>query len=220
MKTAVFIALIGAAIAQADSLDAILTRMDASSKSFKSASADIKQTEYTALLKSSDDEFGTLKVKRGAKSVMAVLDYTKPALHTSVIKDKKATLYTPLAKTATEYDLGKYKSSVDQYVLLAFGSSGEELKKTYALKVLGTENVGSGAATRIELTPKSDEVKKLFTKFEMWIPEGQSYAIRLKATAPSDNFYLFDYSNVKINAAIPDSAFDLKLPKDVKINRP
>ncbi len=220
MKQFFFVALFAAGIVRADSLDAILARMDTSSKLFKTASADIKQGEYTAIIKDLTESYGTLKIKRGPKSLMAVIDYTKPDVHTSLIRDKKALLYTPLAKTATEYDLSRYKSSVDQYVLLAFGSSGEDLKKNYTLKVVGTEQLGSVSTTRVELTPKSEEVKKLFVKFELWIPEGQSYAIRLKFTAPSDNYYLVDYSNVKINPVIADSAFELKLPKDVKINHP
>jgi outer membrane lipoprotein-sorting protein len=204
----------------ADSLDAVLARMDANAKTFKSAAADIKQTEYTAILKDSTEEFGVLKIKRDNKGVMALLDYTKPDKHASLIKDKKAWVYTPKAVSASLYDLGKYTTSVDQYVLLAFGSSGAELRKNYDVKPGGTETIGSKPTTRLELTPKSDEVKKMFAKIELWIPDGEAYAVRLKATAPSDNYYQFDYSNIAKNPGLADSVFDLHMPKNVKIVKP
>lgn len=194
--------------------------MDTNAKTFKSATADIKQTEYTAILKDSVEEFGVLKIKRDNKGVMALMDYSKPDKHASLIKEKKAWVFTPKANTVSVYDLGKYTSSVDQYVLLAFGSSGAELRKNYDVKAGGMETIASRPTTRLELTPKSEEVKKMFSKIELWIPDGEAYAVRLKATAPSDNYYQFDYSSIAKNPTLADSAFDLHMPKNVKVVKP
>ena len=71
-------------------------------------------------------------------------------------------------------------------------------------------------ATRIELTPKSDELKKLVTKIELWIPEGQTNPVQEKITQPSKNYSLVKYSDLKINPTLPDSAFALTLPAKVK----
>ena len=60
-------------------------------------------------------------------------------------------------------------------------------------------------------------LKKLITKIELWIPEGQSNPIRAKFSAQlSKNYEMVDYSDIKVNPALPDSAFKLELPPNVK----
>jgi outer membrane lipoprotein-sorting protein len=204
----------------ADSLDAILTRMDSAARAFKSITANIKQTEYNALLKDSEEALGVMKIKRDNKSVMAITEYSKPDPHTELIRDKTVNIYRPKAKVNEVYDLGKNVAVADQFLLLAFGTSGSDLKKNYDIKFGGAETINSIATSRIELTPKSEEGKKFVTKIELWIPEGQSIAIREKAMTPSDNYYLFDYSNLKPNAPLSDSDFNLKLPAGVRTVHP
>jgi outer membrane lipoprotein-sorting protein len=204
------------ALVWADSLEAVLARMDKAAKGFKSATADLKQVEYTAVIKESTEESGVLRIKRNSRNVTAITEYSKPEPHAVLFKDKEAQVYSPKAKMDQIYDLAKFTSTVDQFVLLAFGTSGEELRRNYDVKLGGPETVGSTATSRLELIPKSAEVKRLFSKFELWVPEGQGNAIREKLTAPSGDYYLLEYSNVKLNVALPDSVFDLKMPKDVK----
>jgi outer membrane lipoprotein carrier protein len=208
-------------LARADSLDAILARMDRAAKDFKSVTAKIRRSEYTAVVKElSAEESGELRIRRAKNGVTAILDFTHPNPYTILIKDKKVNIYRPKAKLVEVYDFAKYNSVVDQFLLLAFGTSGVDLRKNYEVKRGGAETVESVPATRLELFPTSDEVKKLITKIELWIPEGQSNAIREKINEPSGNYNLADYSNIKLNVPLPDSAFDLKLPKDVKTVRP
>ena len=204
-------------VARADSLDAVLARMDKAAKEFKSATADLKQVEYTAVIKESTEESGVLRIKRSNRGVTAITEYTKPAPHSFLVKDKKGQTYEPKAKMVQVYDLAKYTTLVDQFLLLAFGTSGDDLRRNYDIKPGGAEAVGSAATTRLELAPRSVDARRLATKIELWIPEDQGNAIREKVTAPSGDYYLVDYSNVKLNVPLPDSAFDLKLPKDVKI---
>ena len=81
----------------------------------------------------------------------------------------------------------------------------------------GTETIDKTPTTRIELIPKTDEVKKLVTKIELWIPDGKTDAIREKVTEPSDNYYIANYSNIQRNIPIPDSIFDFKPSKGVHV---
>jgi outer membrane lipoprotein-sorting protein len=216
MLAAAALAMHVSPVARAESLDAVLARMDKAAKEFKSASADLKQVEYTAVIKESTEENGVLRIKRSNRSVTAITEYTKPEPHAVLFKDKEAQVYSPKAKMDQIYDLAKFNSTVDQFVLLAFGTSGEELRRNYDVTLGGAENVGSTATSRLELIPRSKEVKRLFSKFELWIPDGQGNAIREKLTAPSGDYYLLEYADVKLNVPLPDSVFDLKMPKDVK----
>jgi outer membrane lipoprotein-sorting protein len=220
VKTPTVIVLLGVAAiaARAETLDAILARMDASSKAFKSVTANIKRSSYNELLKDSDpEESGDLRIQRNKNAVAAVLDFKQPNAYTVFFKDKKAYVYRPKAKVAEEYDFSKNASTIDQFLLLGFGTSGEELRKNYDVRLGGAENIGPTQTTRLELIPRSDEVKRLITKIEVWIPDGKSNAIREKISEPSGNYNLANYSNVNFNPSLPGSAFDMKLPSDVKI---
>jgi len=136
------------------------------------------------------------------------------------VKGHKGLMYYPKAKVADEYDLNQLTGALDQFLLLAFGTSGADLRKTYEVTLAGSDKINGTPASRLELRPKTDELKKYITKIELWIPDGVANAIQEKVTTPSGNYNLVSYSNVKINPNIPDSAFDLKLPKDVQIRHP
>jgi outer membrane lipoprotein-sorting protein len=105
-------------------------------------------------------------------------------------------------------------------VLLGFGVSASDLRKDYDIKLIGAENVGSVHATRIELTPKSAEVRKNYaSKIELWI-DGQANKVQDKWITPSKDYYQVTYSDLKVNLALPDSDFELNLPPGVKELRP
>lgn len=209
------------AAARADTLEAILARMDHAAKEFQAVSTDYQQVDYTAALKDlSSPENATLRIKRNKAAVSAILVFDEHNPHTVVIKGGKAYMYYPAAKTEQVYDVGKFGAMLDQYILLAFGTSGAELRKNFEVKLAGTETVDSKNVSKIELKPKGGESKKIITKIELWIPEGESSAIREKVTKDSDDYWLVSYSNINLKARVDDSAFDLKLPKDTKIVYP
>ncbi|HLW76656.1 MAG TPA: hypothetical protein VKS01_06710 [Bryobacteraceae bacterium] len=206
-----------AALARADSLETILARMDASAKTFKSATATLTQTAYTAVVKETfPPDTGALTIKRNGANVSALIVFGEPDAHTVVVKGHTAELYHPKANEEEIYDLGKNAGLVDQFLLLAFGTSGAELQRHYNITAGGAEKIGDVATTRLDLTPMTGEVKKVITKIQLWIPDGKSNAIQEKVTEPSGNYDLAVYSNIKTNPNVPDSVFDLKLPKDVK----
>jgi len=207
--------------AAADSLDAILARMDASAKKFQSVTATLTQSEYTAVIKQMDGpDAGELKIKRSGGHVSALLSFTGENAHTLAVKGNTGWQYYPKAKTVDEYSLAKYAGTIDQFLLLAFGTSGSDLRKTYDVSLGGTDSIKGIQAARLVLKPKTEELKKVITMIELWIPEGQAAGIQEKVTEPSGNYILAEYSNVKMNPNLPDSAFDLKLPKDVQVRHP
>lgn len=206
------------ACARADSLDAILGRMDAAARNFKSATANVSQRDYTAAIQDlSDAQNATLTIKRNGANVDALMAFGEPDAHTIVVKGHTAQNYHPKANQVDIYDrIAHYSGMMDQFLLLAFGTSGADLRKNYDVSVGGTEAINGVSTSRLVLLPKSDEVKKAITKIELWIPDGKSNAMQEKVTEPSGNYYLALYSNVKLDANVPDSVFELKLPKNVK----
>jgi outer membrane lipoprotein-sorting protein len=199
----------------------VLSRMDRAAEEFHSYSAQMKRVQFTAVLGDSSESTGTVLLRRTKKDgTVGVVEFQKPDPRKVYIKGKTVQVLYPKAKTVEIYDTSKYTSNMDQILLLGFGTSAEELNKTYLLKDGGVDKINGTDTTRIELTPKSDEMKKLITKIDMWIAAGQSTPVRVKFSEPSKNYELVDYSETKLNPALPESAFKQEVPAGFKRIKP
>jgi outer membrane lipoprotein-sorting protein len=216
VKIALSILMFASVLAPAEPLADVLSRMDRAAAEFRSLSARMKRVQFTAVLGESSEMEGELRLKRMKGGTLGIIDFQQPEKRTVFIDGKSVYVFYPKANTEEIYDARKYSSNMDQILLLGFGTSSAELKKSYDFKDGGAEKINGVQTTRIELTPKSDELKKLITKIELWIPEGQSNPIRAKFSEPSKNYEMVDYSDIKVNPALPDSAFKLELPPNVK----
>jgi len=199
-----------------ETLADVLGRMDQTAHEFTSVSARMKRMQYTAVIDEKSTSEGVIRLKRSPKGTLGVIEFQGDEQRTVFISGKTAQIFYPKANSVEIYDTSKYVSNIDQFLLLGFGTSSAELRHSYDLKVLGTETVGGAAATHLELIPKSAEVKNLISKIDLWIPEGQSTPVQEKVTEPSKNYELVNYSEIKVNPGLPDSAFQLKLPSSVK----
>jgi len=206
--------------AGADSLPDILTRMDRSAKEFHSLSAHMKRADFNAVLNESTDSEGAVRLKKTKNGAVGIVEFQPPEQRTYYFSGKSVEIYYPKAKSVEIYDAGKYTSRIDEMLLLGFGTSGTDLTKTYDIKVLGAEPIGSVQTTHLELTPKSDELKKYFARIELWIPDGKTNPVQEKVTQPSKDYSIVSYSDVNLNPSLPDSSFVFTVPNGVKQVRP
>jgi len=215
------LALLLAPALRADSLEDVLARMDRAAAEFKSFSAKLKRVDFTAVLNESTELTGEVAMRRVKGGNQALTKFDPPEPHEIYFAGRTMKRYYPKANTVEIYDAGKLSATADQMMLLGFGISSGELRKNYDLKLVGAENVGPTHATRIELTPKSAEMRqKYVSKIDLWIPDGQGNPIQEKVISPSKNYFLVTYSDLKVNPSLPDSAYTLKLPPGVKELRP
>ncbi len=201
-----------AGLLSAEPLETILARMDAGAKTSLSFSANVKWDEYTKVLNTTDTQHGALKLKKSKGRVMGRLDITDPDVFTWHFFGDIWEKYLSKANVIQEYQVAKLAKSTDQYLLLVFGLSGADLKKSYDLKLGGEETVAGTKTTRIELYPKDKEAKKLVAKVELWIPLGQTYAVQQKVTEPNGDYNLWIYADAKLNPNLPDSAYSFVAP--------
>ena len=194
----------------AETLAAIEARMDHAAPEFKTVSAKLKKASFTKVIDETTSESGTFLIKRvKADDTRVKLEFTGADARTAVFHDHKYELLLPKLKVVQEYDLGKYRSLVDQFMLLGFGTSGKSLAQNYDIKVVKQEELASQQTTRLELTPKSKEAREHLSKIEMWIPEGQSYPVQQKLHFPSGNYDTVTYTDVKLNAPLSDESLKL-----------
>ncbi len=191
--------------------------MDQAAPKFTGMEADLTRITYTKVIDDKAVESGTIRLrKNGPKDLQVLVDFTKPDPKTAAFRGRKAEIYYPKLKTVQEYDLGKQSDLVDQFMLVGFGSTGKELRSAYSIKYAGEESIAGQKAHHIELTPTSAGMADKIRQVDLWIADSGGYPVQQRFTQTSGDYYLFTYSNVKINPALGDDALKLKLPKGVK----
>jgi outer membrane lipoprotein-sorting protein len=199
-----------------EALNGILARMDQAAVKFQSFSAATKTIDYTAVLDSKEEQAGVMRLKKAKGGMQGVVVFADPDPRTIYFAGKTLEVYHPRANNVEIYDAGKHTNVIDEIILLGFGTSGAELHKNYQVTLAGTDTLNGVRTSRLELIPKSDEVRQYANKIELWIPEGESNPIQEKVTQPSKDYHLVQFSDRKINPTLPDSDFSLKLPAGVK----
>jgi outer membrane lipoprotein-sorting protein len=205
-----------AATANPESLENVLARMDRAAASFKDLSADVRWVQHTAAINLDAVDIGSILLKRSKHDIRMRVEFTAPDRKSLALQGHKLEIYYPNTNTVEEYDTGKYREMLEQFLLIGFGTSGKELASAYTMKVLGSETVAEKPATHLELIPKSAEMLKNLKKLEMWISDNNVYPVQQKFYLPGGDYRLVTYTNVKINIGLPDADLRLKLPKDVK----
>jgi outer membrane lipoprotein-sorting protein len=216
--TAIALGTVPAQTAQKWSADGVLMMMDKSAKDFRSLTADIENQKYTAVVKDTSIETGQIFVRHDQKMR---IEFTKPEPRTILRTGDSLFLYNPKLNRVEEYDLGKNRAMVDQYIRLGFGTKSEDLKKSYLVTVTGEEDLDHRKAILMDLTPKADQVRSQITRIQMWIDEASWLPMQQKFyEAGSGDYILFHYTNVMKNLKISESKFKQDWPKNASHEKP
>jgi outer membrane lipoprotein-sorting protein len=216
--TAIAVGTVPAQTAQKWSADGVLMMMDKSAKDFRSLTADIENQKYTAVVKDTSIETGQIFVRHDQKMR---IEFTKPEPRTILRTGDSLFLYNPKLNRVEEYDLGKNRAMVDQYIRLGFGTKSEDLKKSYLVTVTGEEDLDHRKAILMDLTPKADQVRSQITRIQMWIDEASWLPMQQKFyEAGSGDYILFHYTNVMKNLKISESKFKQDWPKNASHEKP
>jgi outer membrane lipoprotein-sorting protein len=192
-------------------LDNVLKQLDAHSADFQSLTADLERTKVTVVVNDKSTESGRIWVRRDDKMR---IELTQPDARTILRDGDFFYLYNPKIHRVEEYNLGKKKSLVDQFLLLGFGTSGSSLKEGYNISLQGEETLDDKKVLRLELLPKTDEVKKQLSKINLWLDESSWLPIQQQFfETGSGDYFIIHYGKIERNARIPDSEFKPHWPR-------
>lgn len=213
--------ILASALACGSPLDETLARMDKSAAGFRGLQANVRRLSYTAVIKDSSEESGRISIYRPRpRDLRMLVEFDRPDPRAVSFQNKKVQIFYPKLNTVQEYDLGKQGSLVDQFVLLGFGTSSSDLKKSYSIKYVGEETVEGVKADRLDLVPLSSEVLNHFRHIEIWVSREDGITVQQQLFQPSRDYTLFVYSAIKLNPAMGEESVRLKLPKGVKKETP
>ena len=199
-------------------IDAVLKQLDAAAKEFRSLTADLERTKVTVVVNDRSTETGQILVRQDDKMR---IELTQPDPRT-ILRDGNALyVFNPKIRRVEQYDLGKHRALVDQFLLLGFGTSGSDLKKSYLVTVLGEETLDKQKVVLLELTPKSDEVRNQISEIRLWIDESTWLPAQQKFfETGSGDYFLIRYTNLVRNIKIPDSRFKAHWPRGTSKIKP
>ncbi len=192
-------------------LESVLKQLDAAAKEFHSLTADLERTKVTVVVNDKSTETGQIQVRRDDKMR---IELTQPDPRTILRDGDTLSIYNPKAKRVEEYDLGKHRALVDQFLLLGFGTSGSELKKSFLVTLQGEELLDKKKVLLLELTPKSDTVRNQVSKIQLWVDQSTWIPVQQKffETGTGD-YFTVHYTNIARNVPIPDSRFKAHWPR-------
>ncbi|HTA52624.1 MAG TPA: outer membrane lipoprotein-sorting protein [Candidatus Acidoferrum sp.] len=192
------------------SLESAFRELDARAKDFHSVSADIERTKVTVVVNDKSTESGTIKV-RGDRML---LDLTAPDPRTILRTGDSLFVYTPGLKRVEEYNLGKNRALLDQFLLLGFGTDSNEMRKSYLVTYMKEDKIDDRKAVELELTPKMEAVRSQISKIQIWLDEATWLPAQQEFfEAGSGDYSIVKYSKIVRNPDLPDSQFKPHWPK-------
>jgi outer membrane lipoprotein-sorting protein len=219
---AAFLCLSPAASAQSSpkwTADSVLGMMDAAARDFHSLTASIEHIKYTDVVKDTFTESGQMWLQK--KDERMRIEFSKPDVRTILRAGDSLFIFNPKINRVEEYNLGKNRALVDQYVLLGFGSRSESIKRSYLVAFYGEQDLDGKKTVQLELTPRSDEIRAQISKVQIWVEESSWLPVQQKFfEAGSADYLIFHYSDVRKNLKIDESRFRADWPKNATKIKP
>jgi outer membrane lipoprotein-sorting protein len=198
-------------------LEAVQRQMDEAAKDFHSLSADVERTKVTVVVNDRSTETGAIRVRDDKM----LLQLNAPDARTVLRNGDTLYLYNPGLQRVEEYNLGKNRGLVDQFLLLGFGTSGKELRKAYLVTVEGEPTIGDRKTVELELTPRSDAVRRQISRVNLWLDLSSMLPVQQEFyETGSGDYSIVRYSHVVKNPSIPDSVFKPHWPKGTQKVKP
>jgi outer membrane lipoprotein-sorting protein len=194
---------------------AILARMDKAASEFKTMTARITSVVHTDVLNDDSTETGTAVMKKlAAGQVQGLINFPAPDQRTYSFENRRLRIYYPKINTIQVFDLGKNGEQLDQFLMIGFGTSGTALAKDYQVSTFATDPVKgfeNVPTIGLRLIPKTAEARQYVKQVELWLPAtGDPYPIKEKISAPSGDYRVITYTDLKTNQPLPPDALQLK----------
>jgi len=195
--------------------------MDSAATSFRGMTAKIRMISYTAIIKETTEESGTITLRSPKpRTVVALIDFEKPDKKSFSFRDKKAQIYLPKINTVQEYDLGKYDSLLTQGLLIGFGTSSKDLQRNYTISGGTDETIEGLKTSKLELVPTAETIRQHITRIELWVGTDTGLPVQEKLYRKSGDYTHIVYSDMKLQSNLTDEQVKLKLPGNVKKEYP
>ncbi|HWA95555.1 MAG TPA: hypothetical protein VG844_13215 [Terracidiphilus sp.] len=202
---------------QAQDTGSALQKLNKAAANFHTMSADFEFDSYvTDPIPDKDVQKGTVYYERkGSHFEMGVhIGEVNGRPVPKVIvccQDSAVKLYEKLTDQVTT--LTKL-SHYENYFMLGFGASGDELADKWNIKDLGSEMLDGVKTEKLELVPKDPTMRKNLPKVTLWMDLDRGISLKQVFDEGAGQYRVCVYFNIKMNRSLPSDAF--KLPTTSK----
>jgi outer membrane lipoprotein-sorting protein len=191
-------------------LDSILATMDRTAASFRAAQADFNWTLVNSVVNDRFEQTGRIYFARRGDETKMFAEFNPPDAEQVLYSGGKIQLYKQKLGTVDVYDAGTHKDEAETFLVLGFGSSGAEMRKSFDVKYDGEEKIGNVNTAKLVLTPKSESIRNHFPEILLWINPENGISVQQKLVEKNDSYRLARYSNIVLTQKISEKVFKLK----------
>ncbi len=204
----------------APTLESVLRKMDEAAASFQSTQADFVWDQYQKVVDEHDTQKGTVYYRRAGKEIEMMAEIKEPDPKFVLYKDGKLQVYQPKIEQVIVYPTAGNQSEIESYLVLGFGGSGQDLKKSFDVSFLGEETVSGIATGELQLIPKSEKFRNNVSKILLWIDLSRGISVQQQFFQNEGDYRLAKYSSVQLKAKIGSDVFQLKTTKKTQFVSP
>jgi len=219
-RWAVAMVCVGAMVAVGDSagaamdpaLDRVLGQMDSAAEKFRTTEASVVWDQYQKVVDEHEEQKGKVYFRHnGDNEVQMAADITDPDQKYVLFNGSKIQVYQPKIDQVTVYNTGKNRDAFESFLVLGFGGGGHDMLKSFDVKYLGSEAVDGTTTAKLDLVPKTVNVRNNIDHIVLWIDPSRGISLQQQFFfGASGDYRLAKYSDIKMNEKIPDSVFKLK----------
>jgi outer membrane lipoprotein-sorting protein len=199
-------------------LEQVLSQMDEAAAKFRTTQASFTWIQYNKVIDDiADTQKGKVYFRRAGRDIEMAADITEPDTKLLVFSDGKITVYQPRIEQEDIYDAKAHREEFESFLVVGFGGGGHDMLKSFAVQFLGNEKIGDIQTAKLDLVPKSEEVKRNFSHLELWIDPQRGVSIQQQLFETSGDYRLAKYSDITVNQKISDNAFKLKITSKTRV---
>jgi outer membrane lipoprotein-sorting protein len=202
----------------ADDLAAVLHELDAAAVQFRTATAEFEwRTEQTEPVPDTETQAGTIYFSRTnstfqmAAHIRVVNKRNVPKILTYSNSTGVVTLYEKSTNPLQVFKAGARQTQLESVLLLGFGASGKEIEGKWNVSYVRSEILAGVRCEVLELVPKDPEMKKTLLGVTIWVDASRAVTLKQIFDQGQGNSRVCVYTNLKVNARLPDDAFNPKV---------
>ena len=102
---------------------------------------------------------------------------------------------------------GKNRAEVENYLVLGFGGSGQDLQKSFDVTYLGPETINGVATAKLKLCRNRRKCETLSAQILLWIDLDRGVSVQQQVFEPQGDYRLAKYSNIQASKTRSPTTF-------------
>ncbi len=211
-------------------LSAVFAQMDAASKRFQSATADVERDNYERVVHETTVEKGTIYIDRShgaiefGATVAEVGPGGQPAPTPSRIISYTAgslEMYTPVEKQVDVFKSGANRGRLEGYFALGFGGTSQSLQQSWNITDAGpetlTDNGKSIKTEKLVLVSKDPGIRNTFKQITLWLDPTRDVSLKQLFETPAGDRQTATYTNIRLNSKPNKNAYKIPTGKGITV---